>query len=568
MLMLSNLFSILYSKITKNNKWLFAVLFCTITVINLPAYKAGFNGDFEGLLGYYHHYGIWDFVNSKDFNVKSSYQITHIQLFTFISLFGIHPIPWFLLQTSLHAVNGVLIFYFCKKIFSDFSIPNGTNIALVGTLLFIVNPNITEITIWKGGYHYLPGLLFQLMLLIWAQAFMKTGDKKYLYYSPILFFISTFSLEIFYLTPWLCLILMVGYYWKNLIDQKTFQTTIKLLFVPQILLFCIHLIYFRLRFGSWIAHYGTTGELFFNLKDFLPKLPKYLATLIGFSAQLPHEKAKHIYTFLNIPIVYFSFYGIIFIVVVLIFIRFKKMSSNLQASAILLCMSLLCVSIISPIYFDEMMQVYNSRRCYELSFPLYMLFSIIVFSLFRNPKYTYIFFSSYLTVFSALGIRKALDWRRADKIQRGILNNYKWQKNKQIIILNMPTYYKDIRIIPINKQNEFEENLLVFGHDTTIKPIQYVSSYNMINIWDGAHVNMLDSTTLKVTLNQWGSWWMYNFCGATDTENEVYRLEMKDVGHEYILHLKQPSKDWIILYQQGEQWHIVNTKKSTNEEQW
>ncbi|MBS1775602.1 MAG: hypothetical protein JSS64_04900 [Bacteroidetes bacterium] len=84
--------------------------------------------------------------------------------------------------------------------------------------------------------------------------------------------------------------------------------------------------------------------------------------------------------------------------------------------------------------------------------------------------------------------------------------------------------------------------------------------------YDGAHVTVLDSNTLKVTLNQWGSWWMYNYHGAKSYENDLFRVEITDVGHEYILHLKAHSKNIAILFQHGDWWSQVNLNRMG--EQW
>lgn len=560
------LFQKIYDTVTGRPQYLFAVLWCAVALLTLPAWRAGFNGDFEGLLDYYSKYRFWDFLNSKDFNVKSYYQVTHLQLFLWISLFWTKGMPWFLLLTGLHALNSTLIFSFCQKLLGDFRVKAATAIALGGALLFALNPNVTEITIWKGGYHYLPGVLAQLLILGWTRSFMLTGQRKFAVYTAILFFFSTFTLEIFYLTPWFCLILILAYYWKNSIDKAAFSRTLKFIFLPQLALFLFHLLIFRLRFGSWVAHYGPTGDFFFTAKDFLPKMLKYLVTLLGFTSHMPYETAHPVYTFLDKPFVYYSAYSMALLLAAIVLIRFKKLPPRLQAATILFGMMMLCIIIISPMYFDDTMQLYNSRRCYELSFPVYMLLSIGIFSLLPATKLPRVLLTIYLCSCVLLAVGKSYQWRRADYMQRTVLRQYKWQNTPHVLILNLPCYYRDIRIIATSKWDEFQENLNVFGFDSSRHKIQYISAYNMNSLWDGAHVTMLDSATLKVTLNQWGSWWMYNLNGATDVETEDYQLEMKDVGHEYLLHLKKPASYFTILYQQADQWKVVDPAK--REEQW
>jgi hypothetical protein len=286
------------------------------------------------------------------------------------------------------------------------------------------------------------------------------------------------------------------------------------------------------------------------------------------SAHLPQSISQPLYQFFSKPIVFFSSYAIVLVWVLYIFNRFRKASSAFQVASIFVGFFLLCIAILSPIYFDDLTQVYNSRRCYELSFPAYALLSILLYSILNNIKVRRIVLGSIILLFIALSFRKSFDWRNAAKIQYAILRNYKWQHIDTVVILNMPTYYKDVRIIPVNDRKEFEENLLVFGHDTAQGMVYGVSSYNMNHLWDGAHVVMQDSMTLKVTLNQWGTWWIYNCLGATNYENDLYRLELTDPGHEYLLHLKRRPKNMLILFQQGEQWRVVDLNKKPQEEQW
>ncbi|MFA6150669.1 MAG: hypothetical protein WC716_05060 [Chitinophagaceae bacterium] len=566
--MVSGLSQRIVNTLTEKKLCLFAALWSLVLLLNLPAYQAGFNGDFEGLLDMFYRYTFSEFINSKGFEVKSLYQVTHFQLYCFISLFGLHPLPWYLLLTGLHALNATLIFRFCKRLFSDFEITNGPVIAFFGALIFTINPIITEITIWKGGYHYLPGLMMQVLLLLWTQTYLKTGNKKLLWFSAILFFISTFTLEIFYLSPWFCLLLMLAYRWKELITKARFGDALKLVFLPQISIFVLNLLIYRMRYGAWVAHYGSNGGFKFSLDSMLDKMLRYLSTILGFTAFGPHENSNAIYAFLNKPAVYYTAFTIVIGLSILIFVRFKKFSANAQAAAFLFGMMMFCVAIISPMYFDETMQLYNSRRCYELSFPVMMLMSLGIFSIFKHSIFSKIIFGVYIVLYTSFTVQKAFEWRNADYMQRSMVRNYKWQHAKNVLILNMPCYYHDIRIIPTGRWDEFQENLKLFGYDTSKNKIHYVSAYNMNSLYDGAHVTIVDSTTLKVTLNQWGSWWMYDLNGALDFENELYILEMKDVGHEYILHLKKPMQEFTILFQRENAWKQLNTSAKPGSVQW
>jgi hypothetical protein len=71
---------------------------------------------------------------------------------------------------------------------------------------------------------------------------------------------------------------------------------------------------------------------------------------------------------------------------------------------------------------------------------------------------------------------------------------------------------------------------------------------------------------VRVLLNQWGTWWWYQGQGGISYENEDYKLDMADMGHWYLLRLKHPPEKYLLLYQQGDQWKIVNMKKKGEEQ--
>ena len=78
---------------------------------------------------------------------------------------------------------------------------------------------------------------------------------------------------------------------------------------------------------------------------------------------------------------------------------------------------------------------------------------------------------------------------------------------------------------------------------------------------DGVHVRVLDDSTVLVTLNQWGSWWWFATMGAVNYSNEVYGIELKEggaTGGSYVLHLKQPSSNCMLLFSTGGRWKTVD----------
>jgi hypothetical protein len=556
-----------YRLILENNKVLFTVLWMSSFVICLPAYKAGFNADFEGLLDYFTKYDFIDFVNSKDFNVKSLYQATHFQLYFLIKYFGHQPIPWFLLLTLLHTTNGYLAYQLFKKVMQDFNVKLADQIAFWGSLLFILNPNITEITIWKASYHYLVGVIFQFIILIQLKKLLLHKKASSLVIIYTIYFISTYTLEIFYLTPWYVLIFIIGYYWKGFLDKQQFKKSILFVFIPLMLMFFAHLLVFKYATGSWIAHYGTVGEFRFISKEILPKFLEYTSTLLLLTPHVPYNISSSIFDFANTPIVYYASYCVVIILSLTLILRFRRLTPNGQIFTLLFGMFMFGIAINSSIYFDNVFQMYNSRRCYFIGPFFYYMLVLMLFSLISNIKFRNVILIVLAALYSLLSIKKSWHWRKAAKIQYAMLNKYRWKNEDTVIILNMPTYYQDVRVLHTSNEVLWNESLKVLGCDTVTGKVYTAAAYNMINAWDGAHVVMQDSMTMKVTLNQWGSWWMYNYLGATNYENELFRCEFNN-SRDYLIYFKKSPNNFTVIFQQGDEWRVVDTKKGVNEEQW
>lgn len=545
----------------------FLLLWFLVGIIYLPSWKAGFVSDFLGMFGDIDRVSFADFINRSEASVKSFYQVTQLQMYVFIKVFGTHFIPWFLITTALHALNGVVVFAFFKRLFRDFQLHRGELIAFCGVLLFLLNPNITEVTVWKGGYHYLTGILIQFLILIWCQQYFKNGKKQLAVAAFVLFFVSLFTLEIFYITPALTFMLILGYRWKDVIDKRAFRKALIYFFLPQVLLFACHLFLFRLLYGTWIAHYGTTTTFALNLQEILPRIGKYLAYIVFMAGHIPFNVRSEIYSLLSQPWISALLALLLPLVLIILLFRFKKLSSTLQVATFLLAAIIFCLVLVIPIYFDDLFSLYNSRRCYQPGLFIYMLISLFIFSVFSDKKVAVSVFSVYLLLCLALTVQMVLYWRKAAKVQYGILRTFQFQDADPVILLNVPTYYKDIRIMPVNKDNEFNTQLKIFGYAPIKGRLYEASSYNMQHLWDGAHVTVLDSMTLKITLNQWGTWWMYNYVGAGDYETDLYKVKMTDPGHEYLLTLKSRPENMAILFSQDIYWRKVDMNK-IGKEQW
>lgn len=554
------------TRLKPGNTFLFFIFWIAVILVYAPAYKAGFVAEFINYLQSFEHNTFLEFINRHDTYVKSFYQVPMLFRYLYISTFGTHPIPWFLVFTLLHALCGLLVFNFFSSLFKDFKLRNGLLIAFAGTLLFLFNPNITEITVWKACDHYYLSVLMQLSVLIFVRKYLTSHHRKYAWFAGIVFACSTYALEIFYATPLLTLFLILGYSWKNIVDKSISKKALLALFLPQLVLFILHLISFRIVYGSWIAHYGTTNEFIWSAQDILKGYGKYIGYMGLMAGHYPWTLREPIYRFLSQPVVYYFIVGLITLFIAIGLVRFKRLSSQTQLLVFLTGAFICSITLCLTTYFDDLFSLYNSRRCYQPGIFFYMALSLLVFSI-KKKWLSYTVFTLYLCTCFALTFHMVFRWRHAAKIQHGVLRTFRWQEKPTVVLLNLPTYFVDVRIIPANKENEFADQLRFFRYPPMKGMLYSVCGYNMKDEWDGAHVTVIDSVSLKVTLNQWGSWWMYNYNGATDYENDLYQIKMTDPGHEYRISFKHVvDTNTAVLYQQGEQWRVVNWNRK--DEQW
>jgi hypothetical protein len=100
----------------------------------------------------------------------------------------------------------------------------------------------------------------------------------------------------------------------------------------------------------------------------------------------------------------------------------------------------------------------------------------------------------------------------------------------------------------------------IMPHKIT-NPVYDVEAFYMRSPADGTHVLVINDSTVRVTLNQWATWWLYYGYGASSYENSDYKVEMRDVGHWYDVVLKHPSSEYLLLYSIGRDWKRVDMNK-------
>jgi len=129
---------------------------------------------------------------------------------------------------------------------------------------------------------------------------------------------------------------------------------------------------------------------------------------------------------------------------------------------------------------------------------------------------------------------------------------------KKVLLLNLPECLVGVQMVGTRDDGEFRMMYNSIRPDKITNLVYDVEAFYMSSPADGAHVNVVNDSTMKVILNQWGTWWLYYGYGATNYENADYKVIMRDQGHWYDLVLKHPANEYLILYTVADKWKKVD----------
>jgi hypothetical protein len=542
----------------KKNALIFSGLWLLTFLLYLPAAKAGWVYDSEGWLYNIKNLKFWNYINNSQSGIPSLYQFTQLTTYIFYKLFKANPYAWHTLMVTMHATNCFLLFIISNRLFQDSKIKSGCSISLAGVALYTVCPHVSEVIVWESAFHYLQGFLLIFSILYLVQLFHHRQHNKYAWLAAITYFCSTYSLEIFYLTPWFVLTLALYYRYALGYDQALFKNVVRSFFMPLLCLFAFHIVVLLMVYGANFAHIG--GNVLQPFTSYICKPPRYIFHILFLGRYFPLEVRRQVYLAVGSNAGLIVFYNIFILVGCYIVSHFTRMTIKARACVLFLAWIIIAQAIIMPLAFPDMQLVYYDRYTYFLTPFVYMLLALLVSYI--SIKYVctaiigvYVLANVYFTT------KVNMLWKQSSYIVNRLLKDFPDPGDKTVILLNLPQNLSGVPMIYANKEGEFNMMYQLFTNKNVPNKIYDAVAYNMLTKDDGAHVWVHNDSLIKVTLNQWGTWWWYQDHGAVSYENEDYKLDMKDMGHWYDLKLKHPASQYLILFNQGDQWKIVNMNK-------
>ena len=480
-------------------------------------------------------------------------------MYLYYKIFGAARLAWHFLSLTVHVANSVLLYLIIIRLTSAAKIRYAAFAALGTALLFSVSPYNTEVIVHEPCFHYTLGFFLLLIILVLVQEFIHANKSKYAWWASLIFFLSSFSIEIFYVTPIFVFALALYYRYVIKSDGPLFRKIFFYFFIPELIIFIIHLALLFILTDHVVGHnlYFWIGNIHMN---FLTKAPKYLFHILLLGRFFPLPVKEQVYDFFSSGTGVSVFCGMLVLYYLYIGICHRKISAKGWLTAMFATWTLLCVIIVCLLDFPDKQYVILDRYTY---FMMPFIYVVVLLAIARlNNKVTRLsLFGAYLVVNIIFTVKMNIYWYLSSQITSNLVKTFPNTNDKKVLLLNVPENMNGIIMIGSQRSSAFKLMYdLESDHPLTV-PVYDVVSYNMSTPFDGAHVIIINDSEIKVTLNQWGTWWWYNYQGAVSYSNSEYKLDMADVGHWYVLTVKHPASEYLFLYQVGSEWKVLDWNK-------
>jgi hypothetical protein len=525
---------------------LFAAL---VHALYLPAWNAGFVTDFTGLLGRIEGQSIAGVLDC--FGFPALEQALNLFLFAFVKLFGTSPLPWYLVFTSVHILNGYLLFRLCLKIFRLSGLEEPFLPALAAALFFLASPYQSEPLVWRVCFNFLFSSLLILGVLWQTVRWQETRRPRFLWTAQGVFLVALFTFELSLIAPALVLALLL--FWSFTRDEAALLPRRFLrITLPQIAMTGGYFILNRLLLGAWIGHYGAAVHLRFDLPEILGNFIRYALKIGGLIRYFDHPVKERIFLAFNQPAVLWTAVGAALILFILYLIYFRRIGARLRLGGLFLVLFLFSLLPIINLYFNYLLHIENDRYGY-LASMFFFAFAALLLS--HLPRRLFIAVSLlYLAVNIYFLAATNRYWKQSTRIYYALLKDFRWYDAPEVYVLNLPDNLQGAVLFRDYSGQDLALNhaLYYIAGKAPQGKIYEIAQYNLTAPVDGVDVQRDSAGVFTVTFNQWGNWWWRRGLGATSYETDKYSFSNE--GHSYRLEFKSTAPGAVVIYQAGEKW--------------
>lgn len=528
--------------------WLFLCLFSV--VLYAPAVKAGWVIDAIGWLRDVQSYSLSDYLNRTHSQVQSLYQFTQGITYVFYLLWGSNVYMWSLLYILLHGTNCYLLFLCVRLLLQQSSYTLSHTVALAAALLLLTAPTASEAVVWKACYHYLQGLCFVLLVWYALLQYLFLGRTVMAWWAAMVFGCAILSLEVFLVIPFMCLSTLGYYSWILKGPKAITYAAFRRFVIPQLVLLVLYFVLFVAYYGGFQPHeYNLYRQ---GITTYLGKPLKHLFHLLLWGRYYPMPLKTSIYIALDTGWVQAISYGVFALLGWRIWIlRYKGIWGLL---ALLLCCAVFMLALLMPLPFPPAAQwVFYDRYGY---FAMAFLAAILALMLFKTlqANWAMLLVGMFVLIQSAVTLKLNLYWKNSASVSHKLLTSLPRHEYGTVILLNLPENMEGVPMIGADSSGMFQEMQGRLYDLHSKAKIYDVLAFNMLTKDDGATAEVVNDSTLQITLNQWGTWWWYMGHGATNYSTADYSVQVTDPGHRYRITFKKPMRSYFIYYFHHSNW--------------
>ena len=543
----------------RENATVLAIFFVAVHLLYFNTWQAGFVTDFTGLQERLDGAPFRDFLNC--FGFPALHQVTNFFLFLFYKMFGINALPWYLVYTSLHVVNGWLGYRLVKKVFergagqtsilsTTFSIP-----AFIAALLFLLSPYNAETVIWKVCFNFLFCTSMMLSSLLFWIKYLERDKKQHLVFSVGFFLIALFTFELALALPLMAITFF--FFWKNLssgvgrLRRRPTPWAIAPFFILSVFYFLLN----KILLGGWVGHYGEGVHLNVDVRNIASNLLKYFSKNLLYWREWQHGLKQSFISFCDHPVTAYGFviFGVTVLLIGVVF--HKKLTQIIKKVGFAWLLFFMALLPISNLYVVWLLHGENDRYGYFASLIFYMGL-VALFQTFSKKMMlvlcaTILFFS----VFNLIKINNY--WKKSAAIVHSLLDAFNWENNSEVYVLAFPENYKGIPMFKdFSRQDLALKSALNYLADKPTEGKFYqVAQFNMNTPMDGLTEIVDTANIIKLEFREWGCWWWRHGLGVGSYKTDQYDFNTAPKGCE--ITIKDVAADAVFIYSDGGKWRKV-----------
>ncbi len=539
-----------------NRPWrLFAVLWALLFLMYLPAAHSGMVGDSIGWLDSIRNDSFFAYLNRSRYHAYSFYQFTLLVNWLCYQLWGVNAFMWHLLSLSLHALNATLLWILLSRFFKDAQLQGGDFLALCAVVLYAFSPYNVEVVVWEASYHYLQAFLIILGILLLARKFLHQQKVKYAVWAGLLYLLSVFSLEFFYLTPAFVFTLALFYRKALYYDPQVFRRLVLCFCLPQALMLLLHFGLFDMVYGAQVPHVGADFRKM-HIGYFATRPPEYLFHLL-WGRFLPDALRHRMHQVATTYPFAAAFYGCIAATAGYLIIRFRRISMHGKLAGLFFCWMLLSVSLLLPLWFPAVLLSVSDRYLYLLA-AFYFITVLLLVSRLKSRALKAALWLIAASLNVGFTLMLTTYWGISTRMITALETDVPVMPGKTILMLNSPASYKGVAMIGCTFESEFKlVNNLLYGAKIPNRMTD-VMGYNLASPSDGAGVLVLNDSTIRVTARHRDINFWFGGTDGVHLETPFYKITAQDTGLWYRLVLKGDPAQYQLLYQTGSRLKTVN----------